>query len=93
MVNFSQIPVTNEVKLKQNFDLLSNLLIGTSGIGFKTILWALFRSYFGPSILQSVAMAVSSIVNFYIALSNGPSCLHKLDSARKTKMTKPKTDT
>ena len=31
MVNFSQIPVTNEVKLKQNFDLLSNLLIGTSG--------------------------------------------------------------
>ena len=43
MVIFSQIPVTNEVKLKQNFHLLSNLLIGTTGIGFKTILWALFE--------------------------------------------------
>ena len=31
MVNFSQIPVTNEVKIKQNFDLLSTLLISTSG--------------------------------------------------------------
>ena len=42
MVNFAQIPVTNEVKLKQNFDLLSNLLIGTSGKGSHSIFGPLY---------------------------------------------------
>ena len=42
MVNFAQIPVTNEVKLKQNFDLLSNLLIGTSGKGSHSIVGPLY---------------------------------------------------
>ena len=32
-INFSQIAVTAEVQLEQNFDFLRNLLIGTSGQG------------------------------------------------------------
>ena len=30
LINFSQIPITNEVKLNQNFDMLTYLLIGLS---------------------------------------------------------------
>ena len=30
LLNFSQIPITNEVKLNQDFDVLTYILIGTS---------------------------------------------------------------
>lgn len=104
MVNFAQIPVTNEVKLKQNFDLLSNLLIGTSGKGSHSIfviklssVHSTFspdhRTGFGSLILLSVVMLLSSIVYFYIAVSNGPSCMHELDAPRKSKMTNKQADT
>ena len=86
MVNFSQIPVTNEVKLKQNFDLLSTLLIGTSGWVSAVKKFPSDQFLTSPLIPDIALMSLSSIVYFYIALSNGPSCLHKLDAPRKTMM-------